>query len=116
MEDWGPNLMFREGIIAHNQGKHRDCCPVNHEKAIIAFQRGWDKARRVKLFWECRQDQEERVKLVGFAGLWDGVKKFLTPQEEKEIAALWQTMPGTTCWMDAFFRWFGGTIKELGGA
>lgn len=28
----------------------------------------------------------------------------VTPGEDAYVAALWATMPGTTCWMDAFHR------------
>jgi hypothetical protein len=32
------------------------------------------------------------------------VDHLVTPEEDACVRRLWETMPGTTCWMDAFHR------------
>lgn len=47
-EIFSPHAVWLEGICAHNQGKSRDSCNINHPKAILAFQRGWDRAQEAQ--------------------------------------------------------------------
>jgi len=36
----------------------------------------------------------------------------ITKDEDREIKELWQTMPGYTCYMDAFLRFVKGEITQ----
>ena len=36
----------------------------------------------------------------------------ITEQEDREIKELWQTMPGYTCYMDAFLRFVKGMTND----
>jgi len=40
---------------------------------------------------------------------WD-LDKRLTPGEDAYVRKVWDTMSGTTCWMDAFFRILNGKV------
>jgi len=47
-EIFSPHNCWLEGIAAHNQGKCRESCPINHPQAALAFQRGWDRAKEAQ--------------------------------------------------------------------
>lgn len=36
----------------------------------------------------------------------------MTPEEVRYVANIWETMPGNTCFMDAFFRVLSGVHKD----
>lgn len=44
-------------------------------------------------------------------GPWsDQLPKVVTPEEDKEIRDLWQTMPGNTAYVHALYRFLNGTV------
>ena len=48
--------------------------------------------------------------------LWEGrglqwSMKHLTPGEDSYVATVWDSMPGDTCWMDAFFSILQGRVS-----
>jgi hypothetical protein len=53
----------------------------------------------------CEAANIERVKLIGASAWFECASKVLTEEENQQVRVLWDTMPGNTCWMDAFFEW-----------
>ena len=53
----------------------------------------------------CEQEAVKAAKIVGMATWYEQGEKVLTLAEKREISTLWDTMPGTSSWNDAFLRW-----------
>ncbi len=53
----------------------------------------------------CEANAAELRKVVGLAAWYDRADRVLTPAEGEQVRRLWDTMPGYTCWNDAFLRW-----------
>ena len=53
----------------------------------------------------CDDRAKERAKLIGAAAWYECYGAVLTAEEEKEVRAVWDSLPGWTCAMDAFFEW-----------
>lgn len=56
------------------------------------------------------RDQSERLakeaaRKIGASAWYENADKVLTDQEKAEIRSLWDSMNGSTSWIDAFFRW-----------
>jgi len=48
-------------------------------------------------------------------GPWaDHISKVITPKEDAEIKQHWDSLPGTTSYMDSFFDFLEGCVGELG--
>lgn len=52
-------------------------------------------AKRAREIWEKRL-------------FWEEIWKHLTPGEDAYIWKIWDFLPGTACWMDAFFKILNG--------
>ena len=53
----------------------------------------------------CEASAEKTAKIIGMCAWYDEADKILTVREQHEVRKLWNTMPGHTCWNDAFLRW-----------
>jgi hypothetical protein len=56
-----------------------------------------------------------RCQELAVHGPWcDQMDKVLTPEENAQILQHWESLPGTSCYMDSFFDFLNGTVGELG--
>lgn len=53
----------------------------------------------------CNAEAVKVAQKVGAAAWYEQADKFLTDEEKGEIKAIWETMPGNSCWNDAFRKW-----------
>lgn len=64
---------------------------------------GWTKPYRPQMTQERAKEIWSRA--VSLYPEWsEGVGKVMTPEEYEDIKAYWKTLPGSSCFMDAFFR------------
>jgi len=54
---------------------------------------------------ECARIAVEVAKRIGCAAWYEQADKVLTAEEKAEVCALWDVMPGSSCWNDAFLAW-----------
>lgn len=54
-------------------------------------------------------DIYNQYKQAGF--MYDDISIFMTEIENETVKELWKTMPGYTCYMDAFLRLLNGKDK-----
>ena len=68
--------------------------------------------RKREIWNKCEARAKETAKRIGVSSWSDQIDKVITPEERKEVKALWDTMPGTTCFADAFLRWLNTPKPE----
>lgn len=61
--------------------------------------------RKTEIMAALHAEARRVARLVGMAAWYDQSDAVLTDAEKAEVRALWDTMPGHTCYNQAFLRW-----------
>ncbi len=61
--------------------------------------------RREEIRELCDARAVEVAQIIGASAWYDHARGILTPEEDDEVMALWHSMPGSTCYTDAFLSW-----------
>ncbi len=59
---------------------------------------------------------KEKAQKLGMCSWMETIEEFMTAGDKAEVKALWDTMPGSTCWNDAMLRWMRIGSTEGGAA
>ncbi len=78
---------------------HNSSCPHCHGSGVA------EMTRRQDIRLTCDILARAAAQRIGASAWYDHGKDVLTPAEQAEVRALWDSMPGSTCWMDAFLDW-----------
>lgn len=57
-------------------------------------------------------NKQTAIEVWNNRGLQNDITSVVTPEQDAYIRAVWATMPGTTCYMDAFFEILNDRIDE----
>jgi len=64
---------------------------------------------------ERAQEIKRKAQELAHHGPWcDQMSKVITPEEDRQIKLHWESLPGSSCYMDSFFDFLEGTVGELG--
>lgn len=67
--------------------------------------------RKQQIKKDCENLAKEAAEIVGASAWYEQATHVLTENEKSAVNDLWDTMPGSSCWNDAFLKWMNQEPK-----